>query len=91
MNLDEKLNYLINANVDPRRSQIHPYINENILRIFIENGWLEKYQTAYYDDIAKLIKYRITEHCDDINFYKKIIEGMFQDTLNGYWGMVIDW
>lgn len=64
--------------------------------------YLNKYQTVYYDSLAESILERLNEGYDpddlwtrkewyDIETYATLINFMYEDIKQGFWGYVCDW
>lgn len=87
----EKLDWLLNQEVDPKRSQIHSFIGLDV--DWYELFWLERYTTVYYDELAEWIsdldEDKLDKYADDV---ESIINYIYDDaTKNNMWGFVYDW
>lgn len=101
LTLQEKLDWIRNQNIDPKRSEITGYIPDWVTDDFGPESliWIERYQTVYYDEfaesIAENIEYTDNLHVDDklkdINYYKDMINGIYEDMHHNIYGFIFDW
>lgn len=89
-----KLEWVASRTYDPRRSQISTKLTDlhkSILKYHYFPFNIKKNATCYYQDIAIIIRERITipTSIEDINVYADIINGMYYDIINNdCWGFV---
>lgn len=88
----DKLDWILDRDVDPRRSQIHSsIIDVNV--DFYDLFWLERYITVYYDELAEWIEEleeeKLEANKDDV---EQLVNFIYEDaTKNNMWGFVYDW
>lgn len=88
----DKLDWILDRNVDPKRSQIHSFVidvNADLYDLF----WLERYSTVYYDELAEWIEEldeeKFEANKDDV---EQLVDFIYEDaTKNNMWGFVYDW
>lgn len=86
--IQDKLDWLMNQNVDPKRSQIHSFVIDTTAD-FYDLFWLERYTTVYYDELAEWIKELDEEKFEDV---EQLVDFIYEDaTKNNMWGFVYDW
>lgn len=88
----DKLDWLMNQKVDPKRSQIHSFVIDATAD-FYDLFWLERYATVYYDELAEWIEdldeEKLITNKDDI---EQLVDFIYEDaTKNNMWGFVYDW
>lgn len=93
--IEDKLNWLMGQDVDPKRSQIHKYLSDSPLHksVAYDLFYFDRYQTIYYDELANWI-YDLEE--EQWKQYGKRIEdlvnALYKDAKNSnMWGVVYDW
>ena len=88
----DKLDWLMNQKVDPKRSQIHSFVID-VTADFYDLFWLDRYTTVYYDKLAEWIEdldeEAIEANKDDV---ENLVNFIYEDaTKNNMWGFVYDW
>jgi len=88
----DKLDWLMNQDVDPKRSQIHSFVIDTDADLY-DLFWLERYATVYYDELAEWIEdldeEKLEANKDDI---EQLVNFIYEDaTKNNMWGFVYDW
>lgn len=100
MTTKEKLDWIASQEVDPKRSEIYGSIaiHDALLRTD-DSGpfYLNRYQTVYYDQVAQQIQEILEEagthdwYPCDLESYTNIIDQMYEQIQEGYWGFDVDW
>lgn len=98
MTTKEKLDWIASQEIDPKRSEIRGYlaIHDDLL-CPDDSGpfYLNRYQTVYYDQLAQQIQEMLEEPEDwypcDLESYANIIDQMYEQIQEGYWGFDMDW
>ena len=91
----DKLNWLMTQDIDPKRSQIHTSIIWSPLHNSIANTlfYFDRYQTIYYDALAGWIYDLEDEQLEQYGErIEELVNALYKDAKNSnMWGVVYDW
>lgn len=91
----DKLDWLMNQDIDPKRSQIHTSVTWSPLQNSIANTlfYFERYLTIYYDELALWLS-----DIEDDKWEKygkeieELIDAIYKDAkVHNMWGVIYDW
>lgn len=91
----DKLNWLMTQDIDPKRSQIHNYLSDSPLHnsVAYDLFYFDRYQTIYYDALAGWIYDLEDEQLEQYGErIEELVNALYKDAKNSnMWGVVYDW